>query len=51
MTSITHENRIYGIARKNPKFSAKQIAQAVNLALKNQISKQTINRMLIDSKL
>ena len=37
MTSITDDNFIYRIARKNPKYSEKQIAQEVNLALKNQI--------------
>ena len=34
MTSITDDNFIYRIARKNSKYSAKQIAQEVNLALK-----------------
>ena len=51
MTSITDDNSIYRIARKNPKFSAKQIAQEINLALKNQISRKTVNRRLIDRKL
>jgi hypothetical protein len=51
MTSITDDNSIYRIARKNPKYSAKQIAQEINLALKNQISRQTVNRRLIDRKL
>ena len=51
MTNMTDDNFIYRIARKNPKYSAKQIAQEVNLALKNQISRQTINRRLIDRKL
>ena len=36
MTSITDDS-IYRIASKNPKNSAKQIAQEVNLALINQI--------------
>ena len=51
MTSIIDDKFIYRIARKNPKYSAKQIAQEVNLAFKNQISRQTINRRLIDCKL
>ena len=51
MTSIDDDNSIYRIARKNPKYSAKQIAQEINLALKNQISRQTVNRRLIDRKL
>lgn len=50
-TSITDDNTIYRIARKNPKFSAKEIAQEVNLALKKGISRQTVNRRLIDRKL
>jgi len=48
MTSITDDDSIYRIARKNPKYSAKQIAQEINLALKNHISRQTVNRRLID---
>ena len=51
ITSITDDNSIYRIARKNPKYSAKEIAQEVNLALKNHISRQTVNRRLIDRKL
>ena len=51
MTSITDDNFIYRIAKENPKYSAKQIAQEVNLAHKNQISRQTINRRLINRKL
>ena len=52
MTSITDDDSIYRIARKNPKYSAKQIAQEINLALKNHISRQTVNRSkLIDRKL
>ena len=51
MTSITDDNFIYRITRKNPKYSAKQIAQEVNLTLKNQISRQTIDRRLRDHKL
>ena len=35
MTSITDDNFIYKIARKNPKYSPKQIAEEVNLGLKN----------------
>jgi len=48
MTSITDDDSIYRIAKKNPKYSAKQIAQEINLALKNHISRQTVNRRLID---
>jgi hypothetical protein len=52
MTSNTDDNSIYRIARKNPKYSAKQISQEINLAFKNQISRQTVNRSkLIDRKL
>ncbi|XP_065650336.1 uncharacterized protein LOC136078490 [Hydra vulgaris] len=51
ITSITDDNSINKIARKNPKYSAKEIAQEVNLALKNHISRQTVNRRLIDRKL
>ena len=51
ITSITDDNSIYRIARKNPKYSAKEIAQEVILALKNHISRQTVNRRLIDRKL
>ena len=47
MTSITDNNSIYRIARKYPKYSVKQIAQEINLALKNQISRQTVNRRLL----
>ncbi|XP_065681507.1 uncharacterized protein LOC136095169 [Hydra vulgaris] len=50
-TTTTDDNSIYRIARKNPKYSAKQIAQEINLALKNDISRQTVNRRLIDRKL
>ena len=50
-TSITDDNTIYRISRKNPSFSAKAIAQEVNLALNNQISRQTVNRRLIERKL
>ena len=42
MISITDDNFICRIAKKNPKYSPKQIAQEVNLALKNQISRQTL---------
>ncbi|XP_047137866.1 uncharacterized protein LOC124814329 [Hydra vulgaris] len=50
-TTTTDDNSIYRIARKNPKYSAKQIAQEINLALKNDMSRQTVNRRLIDRKL
>ena len=51
ITSITDDNSIYIIARKNHKYSAKEIAQEVNLVLKNHISRQTVNRRLVDRKL
>ena len=52
ITSITDDNTsIYRIARKNPKYSAKETVQEVNLALKNHISRQTVNRRLIDREL
>jgi len=51
VTSLTDDNTIYRIARKNPKFSAKEIAQEINLALENHISRQTVNRRLIDRRL
>ncbi len=35
MTSNTDDNSFYRIARKNPKYSAKQISQEINLAFKN----------------
>ncbi|XP_065650914.1 uncharacterized protein LOC136079125 [Hydra vulgaris] len=47
ITSITDDNSIYRIARKNPKYSAKEITQEVNLTLKNHISRQTV--ILLDS--
>lgn len=50
-TSTTDDNAIYRISRRNPKFSAKEIAQEINTALKNSISRQTVNRRLIDRKL
>ena len=50
-TTTTDDNSIYRIARKNPKYSAKQIAQEINLSLKNDISRQTVNTRLIDRKL
>ncbi|XP_047140927.1 uncharacterized protein LOC124815989 [Hydra vulgaris] len=50
-TTTTVDNSIYKIARKNPKYSAKQIAHEINLALKNDISRQAVNRRLIDRKL
>ena len=42
ITSITDDNSIYRIARKNHKYSVKKIALEVNLALKNHISRQTV---------
>ena len=52
IASITDDNTsIYRVARKNHKYSAKEIVQEVNLALKNHISRQTVNRRLIDRKL
>ncbi|XP_047139115.1 uncharacterized protein LOC124815020 [Hydra vulgaris] len=50
-TTNTDENSIYKIARKNTKYSAKQIAQEINLALKNDISRQTVYRRLFDRNL
>ena len=44
-TNQTNDNYIYRIARKNPKHSAKEIAQEVNLAPKNHISRQTVKKI------
>ena len=49
ITSIINDNSIYRIARKNPKYSAKEIAQEEFLGLKNHISRQTVNRRLIEN--
>ena len=43
-TSLTDDNAIYRLARKFPKYSQKKIAQEINPALANHISKQTIGR-------
>jgi len=50
-TSIHADNAIYRIARKDPKYSAKDIAQEINVTLKNHISRSTVNRRLIDRRL
>ena len=50
-TNQTNDNYIYRIARKNPKYSTKDIAQEINVTLKNHISRSTVNRRLIDRKL
>ena len=50
-TNMTDDKSIYRIARRNPKYSANEIAQEINLALDNHISRQTVNRRLIDRNL
>ena len=50
-TNQTNDNYIYRIARKNPKYSTKDIAQEINVTLKNHISRSTVNRRLIDRRL
>ena len=50
-TSLTDDNAIYRLARKFPKYSQKKLAQEINPALANHISKQTIGRRLLDRKL
>ena len=50
-TYMTNDNAIFKIARRNPKYSAKEIAQEINIAIDNHISRQTVNRRFIDRKL
>jgi transposase len=50
-TSITDDNLIYRIARRNPELSAQEITDTINSSLANHISRHTVNRRLIDRKL
>jgi transposase len=50
-TSITDDNAIYRLSRKFPKYSQNKLAQEINAALNNRISKQTIGRRLLDRNL
>ena len=50
-TSITDDNLIYRIARKNPFYSVKSVTDEINQNLNNRISRQTVGRRLMDRKL